>query len=63
MEIKSECLKGALAMVEASLASEKEKREAKVSKAKKELAQVEKKAEEKAMEVYKALADFTVVKG
>lgn len=62
----SKCLKEMLAWVEidlakvkADLALKKERREAKVVKAKKELTEMEKRAEEKAMGKYKASTNFT----
>lgn len=61
-ETGSECLKEVLAKIQANLVSKKERRESKVVKAKEELAEMEKKAREKAMEAYKTLVDFMVEK-
>lgn len=56
------CLRKVLAKVEANLALEKKRREVEVAKAKEELVEAKKRAGEKAIEVYKAFADYVVEK-
>lgn len=69
VEAEVEHLKGVLAKAEADLALKRGKRKAKVVKAKRKLAEAEKRAKERsakaghlAMEVYKALTNFAIKK-
>lgn len=61
-EAESKPFRAALTKVEADLASRKVTREEKVVETKEKLAEVKKKATERAMEVYKALAKFLAKK-
>jgi len=62
VEVEFKYLKKMLAKIEVDLALKKERREIEEAKAKEELAEVERRAEEKAVEAYKVSTDFTTEK-